>query len=71
MEYQKIIIFLTIPHKFKTKNWVKINDEPHGVYNTGSQIKFETSTLRSSLYDYIDTYILVQGTMTVSNTSIP
>ena len=24
------------PSKFKTKNWVKINDESHGLYNNGN-----------------------------------
>ena len=40
MEYQKVINLLdNIPNqltKFKTKNWVEINDESHGVYITGS-----------------------------------
>ena len=33
-----------------------------------SPIKFNTSTLRSSLYDYIDAYIFIKGTITVLNT---
>ena len=45
---------LNQPSKFKTKNCVEINDESHGVYNTGSQIKFKNSMLRSSLWDYSD-----------------
>ena len=36
------------------------------MYNTNSQIKFKTSVLRSSLYDYSDAYILVKGTITVA-----
>ena len=36
------------------KNWIDINDESHGVYNTGSQIKFKTSVLRSGLCGYSD-----------------
>ena len=72
MEYQKIINLLDYapnqPSKFKTKNWVEINDESRGVYNTGSQIKFRTSLLRSSLCYYSDTYILVKETITVSKT---
>ena len=69
MEYQKIINLLdntpNQPTKFRTKNWVEINDELHGVYNTGSQIKFETSMIRSSFCDYSNAYILVSGTITV------
>ena len=44
MEYQKIINLLeNTPYqvtKFKTKNWVEINDDLRGTYNTNSQIKF-------------------------------
>ena len=35
------------------------------MYNTASQIKFKISMLRSSLFDYSDTYIFVSGTITV------
>ena len=48
-----------LPCKFRTKNWVKINNDLRGRYNTNSQIKFETSMLRSSLYDFSDPYILL------------
>ena len=36
------------------------------MYNTNSQMKFRTSTLRSSLCDYSDAYILVKGTITIA-----
>ena len=40
MEYQKIIDLLdntpNQPSKFKTKNWVEINDDERGAYNTSS-----------------------------------
>ena len=55
--------------KLRTKNWVEINDESRGTYNTDSQIRFKTSMLRSSLCDYSDAYILVKGTITVANTA--
>ena len=55
MEYQKIISLLDIkpnqPSKFRTKNWVKINDELQGVDGTGSQIRFKTSIFKSILCD--------------------
>ena len=67
MEYQKIINLLdntpNQPTKFRTKNWIEINDDSHGMYNTNSQIKFKTSMLRSSLCDYSDADILVSGTI--------
>ena len=71
MEYRKIINLLdNTPNqttKFKTKNWVEINDEAHGMYNTNGQIKFKSSMLKSSLCDYSDAYTLVSGTITATN----
>ena len=67
MEYQKIINLLdntpNQPSKFRTKNWVLINDDARGSYNKNSQGKFKTSMLKSSLCDYSDTYILVKETI--------
>ena len=57
------------PTKFRTNNWVKINDESLETYNTNSQIRFKTSMLRTSLCDYSDAYILVKGTITVANSA--
>ena len=54
------------PTKFRTKNWVEVNYDSRRMYNINSQIKFKTSTLRSSLCDYSDAYILVKGTVTVA-----
>ena len=56
------------PTKFKTKNWVEINDDSCGMHNTNSQIKFKNLMLGSSLCDYSDAYILVSGTIKVPNT---
>ena len=74
MEYQKIANLLddassNQPSKFKTKNWVEINDESRGAYNINSQIKFKTTMVKSSLCDYSDAYILVKGAITVNNTT--
>ena len=57
------------PSKFRTRNWVEINDEARGTYSHNKQIKFKTSMLRSSLCDYSDAYILVKGNITVNNTA--
>ena len=54
------------PTKFRKKNWVAINDDSRGTYNTNSQIKFNFSLLRSSLCDYNDAYILISGTTTIT-----
>ena len=70
MEYQKIANLIddisNQPSKFRTKNWVKINDESKGTYNVNSQIKFKTTMLKSSLCDYSDPYILVKGKITIT-----
>ena len=61
MEYPKIINLLdntlNQPSKFRTKNWVDINDDDSGTYNTNSQIQFKLSIVKSSLSDYGDAYI--------------
>ena len=75
MEYQKIANLIdrdaaSEPSKFKTENWVEINDESRGTYNVNSQMKFKTTiVLKSSLFGYSDAYILVKGTVTVNNTA--
>ena len=51
--------------KFRTRNWVEINDESKGSY-TNSEIRFKTAILRSDLCDYADSYILVKGTITIT-----
>ena len=53
MEYQKIVNLLDSkasnqPSKFRTKNWVEINDESKESYKPGGDIKFKTTTLRSN-----------------------
>ena len=71
MEYQKIANLLNDasnqPSKFRTRNWIEINDKSRGTY-TGNKIKFKTKMLRSSLYGYIDVYILVNGRITITGT---
>ena len=70
MEYQKIANLIedasNQPSKFRTRNWVEINDESRRAYNVNSQIKFKTTMLKSSLCDYSDAYILVKGTITIN-----
>ena len=65
MEYQKVANSLDIASnklsKFRTRNWVEINDNIRGAYSPNKQIRFKTAMLRSSLCDYSDAYILVKG----------
>ena len=70
MEYQKMANLLdnasNQSSKFRTKNWVEINDKSRGGYTTGSNIKFKTTMLKSSSCDYADAYILVKGTIAIT-----
>lgn len=46
------------------KQWVKVNDESGGIYNTNKQIRLKTSTLQSDLFNFWNAYIVIKGTMT-------
>ena len=52
MEYQKIANLLESTSdnlsKFRTRNWIEINDESRGNYANGD-IKFKTAMLKSNL----------------------
>ena len=69
MEYQKIANLLDSasnqPSKFRTRNWVEINNKSRGTY-TGNDIRFKTTMLRSNLCDYADAYILVKRTIIIT-----
>ena len=75
MEYQKIINLLNNtpnqPAKFRTRNWIEINDNAHRTYNTNSQIKFKILMLRSIICDNSDTYILAKGTVSIARVLAP
>ena len=47
------------PPKFRTRNWVEVNDESRGTCYANSKTEFTTSMVRSSLCDYSDAYIHV------------
>ena len=52
--------------KFRTKNWVEVNDGLRATYNVNSQIKLTTTMLKSNLCDYSDANILVKGKITIT-----
>ena len=70
MEYRKITNLLddssNKTSKFRTKDWVEINDESRATYNDDKQVKFKATMLKSSLCDYSDAYILVKGKITIA-----
>ena len=51
MEYQKIADLVDSasnkPSKFRTRNWVEVNDDIRGGYFPNKQIRLKTATLRS------------------------
>ena len=70
METQKIIKLLNDlsneESKFATKKWHVIDSQiAKGKYRPGDTIKFEAETIKSSLCDYSDAFILVTGNITV------
>ena len=71
MEAQKIINLLNDSSneesKFSTKKWYVIDIQTaKGKYKQGDTIKFETETIKSSLCNYSDAFILVTGNITVT-----
>ena len=71
MELQNIINLVStttnqLSSKLRTKNWSEINDDLRGPYNENSQVKFKTSILRTSLWDYSGRYILVKRPITIT-----
>ena len=78
METQKIINLLNDSSneesKFATKKWYVIDSQTaKGKYKQGNTIKFETETIKLTLCDFSDVFILVTGNITVTgnnNTNI-
>ena len=73
MEFQKIACFLDTTSddkdlpRFVTKKWIEIYDQSEGNYDVNKEIRIKTSMLRSDLFDFSDAYIIVKGTITVTN----
>ena len=74
MEYQKIINLLgtmidEVP-RFITKKWVEVHDQSGSAddrHKLSKEIRLKKSMLRSDLCDYSDVYIVVKGTITVTD----
>ena len=52
--------------KVVTKKWIDVYDQSEGNYNVNKEIKIKTSMLRSDLCNFSDVYIVVKGTITVT-----
>ena len=72
MEFQKIVNFLDTTSdnkdlpRFVTKKWIEVYYQSEKHYNPNKEIRIKTSMLRSDLCDFIDAYIVVKGTITVT-----
>ena len=67
MEYQKIIKVSKNSHQNNPETVANENDKeiPKERY-ISPEVKFKSSMLKSSLYDYSDAYILVSGIITIT-----
>ena len=74
MEFQKIVNLLdtTSDEKdlptFVTKKWIVVYDQPGKNCNVSKEIRIKTPMLRSDLCHFSDAYIVVKGTITVTDT---
>ena len=73
MEFQKILDLLDstsedkdLP-RFVTKKWIEVYDQSEKNYNVSKEIRIKTLMLRSDLCNYSDAYIVVKGTITVTD----
>ena len=73
MEFQKLVNLLDTTSddkdlpKFVTKKWIEVYDQSEKNYNVNKEIRIKTPMLRSDLCDFSDAYIVVKGTITVTN----
>ena len=72
MEYQKITSLLgttsdNVP-RFITKKWVEVHDQlGNDRCSQSKQVGFKTSMIRSDLCNFSDAYIVIKGTITLTN----
>ena len=52
--------------KFFTKKGIEVYDQSEGNYDVNKEIRIKTSMLRSDLCNSNDAYIVVKGTITVT-----
>ena len=73
MEFQKIASFLDTASddkylpRFVTKKWIEVNDRSGENHNVSKEIRIKKSMLRSDLCDFSDVYIVLKGTITVTD----
>ena len=53
--------------RFVTKKWIELYNQSGRDYRVSKEIRIETPMLRSDLYDFSNAYIVVKGTVTVTD----
>ena len=53
--------------RFVTKKWIELYDQSGRDYRVSKEIRIETPMLRSDLFDFSNAYIVVKGTVTVTD----
>ena len=73
MEFQKIVNLFDMTSddkdlpRFVTKKWIKVYDQSGRDYQVNKEIRIKTPMLRSDLCDFSDTYIVVKGNITLTD----
>ena len=73
MEFQKIVNLLDTTSndkdlpRFVTKKWIEVYDQSEKDYRVNKEIKIKTPMLRSDLCDFSDAYIVMKGTVIVTD----
>ena len=72
MEFQKLVNLLDTTSdnkdlpRFVTKKWIEVYDQSEKDYNVNKKLRIKTPMLRSNLCDFSEAYIVVKGTITVT-----
>ena len=53
--------------RFVTKKWIEVYHQLEKNYNANKEIRIKTPMLRSDLCDFSDAYIVIKGTITVTD----
>ena len=73
MEFQKIVNLLDTTSDDKdlprliTKKWIEVYDQSERDYRVNKKIRIKAPILRSDLCDFSDAYIVLKGTITVTD----
>ena len=73
MELQKVVNLLDMTSgdkdlpSFVAKKWIEVYDQSRENYNVYKEIRIKTPILRSDLCDFSDAYIVVKGSVTVTD----